>query len=391
VFRNEEFITKLRSYVKEGGNLYLTKYATQLTVPVERIPEKYAPNIFDTGSGNTGDTPWYIQAQINYLWKDSNPDIFHDRTHHDIYIGMTMQEYQPNNDFRYNAFPAIKGEVENHNCLWDLNRFYTGGNKVEQFREENLVRILGTWGHVVDDAVAGIIEFRPTPQIQGRIIANGLAAYQFSESNPYSDNIGTLTKNCIKYLSKSSDYDFTSPGEDNVARFEGDTNSKILGTWGQDWDHQAAGIVEFEPLAEHLLSYRPKVLLDNEINKTKAHPGTVIANGIGCMQLHANGTRNDYLDNTEKLTRNIIDYLSPWYGEMTGIEDVADADNVKVTSHPGGLAYANVPAGSEICVYTPDGRRADTFTAEGHGTRAIAFRGIAVVTVNGTPFKVIIP
>ena len=390
-FRNEEFITKLRSYVKEGGNLYLTKYATQLTVPVERIPEKYAPNIFDTGSGNTGDTPWYIQAQINYLWKDSNPDIFHDRTHHDIYIGMTMQEYQPNNDFRYNAFPAIKGEVENHNCLWDLNRFYTGGNKVEQFREENLVRILGTWGHVVDDAVAGIIEFRPTPQIQGRIIANGLAAYQFSESNPYSDNIGTLTKNCIKYLSKSSDYDFTSPGEDNVARFEGDTNSKILGTWGQDWDHQAAGIVEFEPLAEHLLSYRPKVLLDNEINKTKAHPGTVIANGIGCMQLHANGTRNDYLDNTEKLTRNIIDYLSPWYGEMTGIEDVADADNVKVTSHPGGLAYANVPAGSEICVYTSDGRRADTFTADGHGTRAIAFRGIAVVTVNGTPFKVIIP
>jgi len=109
------------------------------------------------------------------------------------------------------------------------------------------------------------------------------------------------------------------------------------------------------------------------------------------MQLHANGTRNDYLDNTEKLTRNIIDYLSPWYGEMTGIEDVADADNVKVTSHPGGLAYANVPAGSEICVYTSDGRLADTFTAEGHGTRAIAFRGIAVVTVNGTPFKVIIP
>lgn len=144
-------------------------------MPVERIPEKYAPNIFDTGSGNTGDTPWYIQAQINYFWKDSNPDIFHDRTHHDIYIGMTMQEYQANDESRYNAFPAIQGDVENHNCLWDLNRFYTGGNKVEQFREENLVRILGTWGHVVDDAVAGIIEFRPTPQIQGRIIANGWA------------------------------------------------------------------------------------------------------------------------------------------------------------------------------------------------------------------------
>lgn len=201
-FRNEEFITKLRNYVKEGGNLYLTKYATQLTVPVERIPEKYAPNIFDTGSGNTGDTPWYIQAQINYLWKESDPDIFHDRTHHDIYIGMTMQEYQANDESRYNAFPAIQGDVENHNCLWDLNRFYTGGNKVEQFREENLVRILGTWGHVVDDAVAGIIEFRP-PQIQGRIIANGLAAYELSPrlgGNSYTANVERLTGNILRYL-----------------------------------------------------------------------------------------------------------------------------------------------------------------------------------------------
>lgn len=390
-FRSDEFILRLKEYVKNGGNLYLTKYATQLTVPVERLPAKYAPNIFGTASGNTGENPWYIQAQINYRWKDSDPDIFHDRTHHDIYLGMKMQQCQGNDGFVYDAFPAVQGDAEDHNCIWDLNKFYSTGNKVEQFREENLVRILGTWGQVVDDAVAGLIEFRPTPQIQGRIIANGLAAYQFNESNPYNDNIGTLTKNCIKYLSKSSDYGFTSPGEDNVARFEGDTKSIVLGTWGQDWDHQAAGIVEFEPRIEARTKAIRSDILDNEINKTKAHPGTVIANGIGCMQLHANGTPNDYLANTELLTRNIVDYLSPWHGEMTGLENVDHSAEASFRARKGGILFENLPAATTVTIHSADGCLTDIFTAGGCGSRDICARGLVIVTANGLSTKLLIP
>ena len=37
-----------------------------------------------------------------------------------------------------------------------------------------------------------------------------------------------------------TDFKFISDGPDGVARFEQDANATVLGTWGQDWNHQAA-------------------------------------------------------------------------------------------------------------------------------------------------------
>ena len=65
-----------------------------------------------------------------------------------------------------------------------------------------------------------------------------------------------------------TDFKFISDGPDGVARFEQDANATVLGTWGQDWNHQAAGIVEFHP-ASSAVAYASEPGLD-ELNKDKA-------------------------------------------------------------------------------------------------------------------------
>jgi hypothetical protein len=50
-----------------------------------------------------------------------------------------------------------------------------------------------------------MVEFLPNSEFQGRIIACGLAAYEWhqnSNNNEYQSNIEKYTDNCLKYLSK---------------------------------------------------------------------------------------------------------------------------------------------------------------------------------------------
>jgi hypothetical protein len=67
---------------------------------------------------------------------------------------------------------------------------------------------LGQWGHVTDYAVAGIVEFAPVASYGGRIIANGLAAYEWAPRegvNGSKGNIEKLTANTLAYLTKTTD------------------------------------------------------------------------------------------------------------------------------------------------------------------------------------------
>lgn len=91
--------------------------------------------------------------------------------------------------------------------MWDLNAYqYTaeGANTVEKFQNQNHCVVLGTWAHVVDYAVAGIVQFNPTADRLGSCIAIGLSAYEFAQrgGNPYQDNVNRLTQNCMTVLSK---------------------------------------------------------------------------------------------------------------------------------------------------------------------------------------------
>ena len=192
---NSNAVSKLTDYLKDGGNLLLCNHATQLLVPFGRLAEDRGPtdNTFGSGAGAENQDVWGVNANINreYDWRQ-----------HAIYEGLSTAEAGD-----HDIYPLIgSGNKEDHNCMWDLNLF--GYKKEEKnnilwFEEENNAVILGTWQHVVDDAVAGIIEFNPTKSINGRCIAIGVAAYEWHQNevdNTYQGNIEKMTQNAIEYL-----------------------------------------------------------------------------------------------------------------------------------------------------------------------------------------------
>lgn len=186
-------ISALKNYVDAGGNIFLAKHATQLTVPLGYLDARYAPGIFGSGEGGVGTDIWAINCNICMQY---------DHRNHEIFRGLTTCS-----QFEWETF-ALEGPGlrEDHNCMWDFNAFqYTaeGDNKVAKFQNQNNCTVLATWGHVVDDAVGGIIDFEPVNG-RGRCVANGLSAYEFHEEggNEFQSNIERLTKNTIDYLNK---------------------------------------------------------------------------------------------------------------------------------------------------------------------------------------------
>ena len=57
-------IAALKGYVEAGGNIFLAKHATQLTVPLGYLADNYAPGIFGSGEGGVGTDIWAINCNI---------------------------------------------------------------------------------------------------------------------------------------------------------------------------------------------------------------------------------------------------------------------------------------------------------------------------------------
>ena len=96
---------------------------------------------------------------------------------------------------------GVKGD---HNCMWDLNAYGLAPNPnvVKTWEETTNSTVLGTWNHVVDYCCAGIVDFDPTTTFAGRILAVGLAAYEWNlgVANEKQDQLERFTANCINYL-----------------------------------------------------------------------------------------------------------------------------------------------------------------------------------------------
>lgn len=188
---SDKAVAALKAYVADGGNLFLTKHATQLAVPYGVIDEKYAPGIFGSGSGGEGSDNWCMNANIG---------LNYDHRGHDIFKGLSTLP-----DYGHETF-ALEGPGwrEDHNCMWDFNAYGFDGNPntVVNFEEATHSTVLATWAHVVDYAVGGIIEFHATPARAGRCLAIGLSAYEFHQNtgNPFQENTELLTANCISYM-----------------------------------------------------------------------------------------------------------------------------------------------------------------------------------------------
>ncbi len=188
-------IEALKAFTADGGNLLLTNHATQLTVALGRIAEAYAPGIFGDGEGGQNNDVWGVHPIIGNVEGQ-----IYDHSHHDIYWGMT---YEPGLYAGIYCFEGagVKGD---HNCMWDLNAYglAPSPNVVKTWEETTNSTVLGTWNHVVDYCCAGIVDFDPTTTFAGRILAVGLAAYEWNlgVANEKQDQLERFTANCINYL-----------------------------------------------------------------------------------------------------------------------------------------------------------------------------------------------
>ena len=193
---SSETINALKAYTADGGNLLLTNHATQLTVAVGRIADAYAPGIYGSGEGGQNNDIWGSQPVIG----NAEGQIY-DHSKHDIYWGMDFVSGLYERSIYTFEGPGIKGD---HNCMWDLNAYglAPSPNVVKAWEDLTNSTVLGTWNHVVDYCCAGIIEFNPTTVFPGRIIAVGLAAYEWNIGGPNScqSQLERFTKNCIGYL-----------------------------------------------------------------------------------------------------------------------------------------------------------------------------------------------
>ena len=189
-------ITALKAFANDGGNILLTNHATQLTVALGRIAEAYAPGIYGSGDGGQNNDIWGVHPIIGNVEGQ-----IYDHSAHDIYWGLT---YQPDLFAGIYCFegPGVKGD---HNCMWDLNAYGLAANPnvVTAWEELTNSTVLGTWNHVVDYCCAGIVDFAPTTTFAGRILAVGLAAYEWNlggVANDQQDQLEKFTGNCISYL-----------------------------------------------------------------------------------------------------------------------------------------------------------------------------------------------
>ena len=192
---SNEVITALKAFTADGGNLLLTNHATQLTVGLGRIAEAYAPGIYGSGEGGQNNDVWGVHPVIGNVEGQ-----IYDHTAHDIYWGMT---YEPTLFAGIYGFESagVKGD---HNCMWDLNAYGLAPNPNVVITWEELTNstVLGTWNHVVDYCCAGIVDFAPTTTFPSRILAVGLAAYEWNigVENTYQSQLERFTSNCIGYL-----------------------------------------------------------------------------------------------------------------------------------------------------------------------------------------------
>lgn len=203
-------IDNLSGYLKDGGNIFLTKHATQLITALGRIDAKYAPGIFSSGEGGEGTDIWTTNAVIG-----SNCDPKYDHRSHAVFSGLeVLPAGDPIDAYDHDSYPLEgPGMREDHNCMWDLNSYgFTpadGQNVVDAFEKKTESTVLSTWGHVTDYCCGGIIEFKPTETCKGHVLCIGLSAYEFNQNsgtNQYQANTELLTKNCIDYLAAQSEY-----------------------------------------------------------------------------------------------------------------------------------------------------------------------------------------
>ncbi len=200
-----EVLGAITDFYKAGGDLLLNTHAVGYLWPMGRITNNYAKVVGSGGGWDLNDT-WYVGVTVG---GNLQP---YDKSSHPVYQGLSTV-VQGNGDI---WIPLTSpGWVEDHNhVIIEIAPFhgfdYGNAGAYNAFRNANQVEWLGVWAGNRDYYMAGVMEFLPTEEFQGRVIAQGLGAFEFNknaqgELNPdgtnlYQNNVERFTKNALEYL-----------------------------------------------------------------------------------------------------------------------------------------------------------------------------------------------
>ena len=200
-FLNEEQKTKLIGFIKDGGNVFLSGFATYYVRSLGRMTEDLTNVTCNNGYGHNNDT-WAVRLA------DAEPT-------HAVWKHLGTPETQDD----WKKYPLVFGQRNDRNCLW-------AGKNWTDYQNAHNCKILGFWGNGGNPDGAGFIEFYPKDDWKGTIIVNGLAAYQWKrddyDDDPNKENIKKLTRGVLDYLSTNISAEWKEALTNPIMRIGGD-------------------------------------------------------------------------------------------------------------------------------------------------------------------------
>lgn len=281
-----ERIRKLGNYVKQGGNLYLSKRAVQALRDMD--PPRFNHKDGDDGKWswgaagedgyvNNGDT-WTINPHIGWDFSGGT-----DRSSHGVYKYCTWNTTA----YDYSSVPLVSGSARrtDNNTMW-LKMFNANKDPLDDNNQDALTifendwncRVLAVWGHVRNYCAPGMIEWLPMGDYQGKIIANGFAAYQWGTSNPEIDNVHNLTKGILEYLS-------TNPELPDITGLPTETVVKC-----------ATETLQLTPACDAPVTVSWSYSISDETVATVSNTGLITAVGAGSATITVTASADGYTD-----------------------------------------------------------------------------------------------
>lgn len=212
LFTND-VVNALKTYVQNGGNLFLGKQAARLAYRMGRI--EYAPN-YQCGGYSQDDRFWGIKAKLGSALAAENQ---RDRSSHPIYAGLATATM----DGVEGCFPLLNAVGDAHSTDNNIHwvEYWTpngeGGWRknpdnngdpalIEGWESYWNARALGTWTSIGDYCIIQAVEFMPKDAFTGTILTINIGAYQWNSESTgdAANNMRKLTKNALRYLNRPS-------------------------------------------------------------------------------------------------------------------------------------------------------------------------------------------
>lgn len=194
------FVSKLRTYLAAGKNLFISKQATRLIGDLQRLGNGLYPTY---GASSGGADSWeYGTHGPFHIGNSFAAPVSEEHSTHAIYKTLNT-----------NPTLITSGIHTNRNYVININDWagLTTHEDFDTYQTTHDCRLLGDWGNdATKYECGGLVEFYPKDGVgeggdsfdqRGTIMMLGLAAYQWV--NP-TDNTRTLTSNILSYLATTS-------------------------------------------------------------------------------------------------------------------------------------------------------------------------------------------